>query len=1052
LDAYVLNGYNGGPFAFNGTETASSQVFVFDFTDLINREFLDGAIARKWYLHSVDSVSNNPLTIEAYKIIDVQGGTIVTQADGVPQSIDNSESIIPISYQLQSGTVNYPPMVSAGPDISQNYPHLSANLTGQVKDDGLPQGSVVSVYWSQVSGPDSLTIQGADTLTPAIIAPKPGKYIVRLTATDGALSTSDEMIADFSAYTVIYSENFENLTGWSFNPDNQDTASAGYWECSQPERTEWAGTTFQSEYTNSGSKCLITGALAGSDYSANDLDNGFTRVRSPWVELPEYHQLTLQFYYYLTHNRTATADDYLKVRILTQSNGIFEETIAYGQPYDIGAGWNLGQISLQNYAGQTVAFEFEAADLADDNILEAAIDDFEINGVFTIPCDPPCSAPINLTIANLQGNRVDISWDEVPGATLYDVEYYQWGSWTLWQETPYPYTPLFNLNSMQTYQVRIKAHCGNDCFSVYSQPIEFTTPCDCQYPSSIYGQYLSPNSADIVWESVPGAYAYAFRYLDVTAAGSWTEPQTISATSVILENLTAGHVYQFRISSFCKDGCNSEESAPIEFQLPLSSDCLPPANLSVSDITNTTANLWWTPVSGAAEYTLRYRSLNSPDWNYFLYLTDAPFSLYEKPEVGPDFEFQVRTHCSKEVVSVFSESYFFTLGQTYGPSAGEDDSMEWIARVKVGSFVNNSGNNGGYTDFTDKVIPMHQDMDYALELTPGYSGTLYPEYFRVWIDLNHNYDFGDDEELIFDPGYTVNQTVYGTLRLPADLYVGRTRMRIAMKYVNPNSSNPDNQYPPKYRDIFPFGEVEDYTVEILPPPVPPVADFTYTVSNRIVYFTDASNSSNGSIVKWNWSYGDNYMSTLQNPAHLYPQHYSYYVTLTVTDNLGLTAKTTKLVSTAYAPQYTPSAGQDCSYFWISKVCAETLNNVSGAATYTDFTQLITPLKKGNSQTVTFTPAYANYTYPVYFRVWIDFNRDGDFNDSGELVFNPGYTVNGQISGTISLPSSAVSGQTRMRVSMKYISSGSSNPANWYAQTPSEIFPYGEVEDYTIHLY
>src|SRR5690606_28586383 len=78
-------------------------------------------------------------------------------------------------------------------------------------------------------------------------------------------------------------------------------------------------------------------------------------------------------------------------------------------------------------------------------------------------------------------------------------------------------------------------------------------------------------------------------------------------------------------------------------------------------------------------------------------------------------------------------------------------------------------------------------------------------------------------------------------------------------------------------------------------------------------------------------------------------------------------------------------------------------------------------------------------YSEAYRVWIDYNQDGDFSDSGEQVFNRNRTTASPISGSFTVPASALNGATRMRVSMKYNAS----------PTACETFSYGEVEDYTV---
>lgn len=76
---------------------------------------------------------------------------------------------------------------------------------------------------------------------------------------------------------------------------------------------------------------------------------------------------------------------------------------------------------------------------------------------------------------------------------------------------------------------------------------------------------------------------------------------------------------------------------------------------------------------------------------------------------------------------------------------------------------------------------------------------------------------------------------------------------------------------------------------------PPVADFSYTTNGLSVQFTDASHDSDGSIATHAWTFGDGATSSDASPSHTYAGGGSYTVSLTVTDNGGLThTKTTQV--------------------------------------------------------------------------------------------------------------------------------------------------------------
>ncbi|MGW6705641.1 collagenase [Streptomyces sp. NPDC054956] len=80
----------------------------------------------------------------------------------------------------------------------------------------------------------------------------------------------------------------------------------------------------------------------------------------------------------------------------------------------------------------------------------------------------------------------------------------------------------------------------------------------------------------------------------------------------------------------------------------------------------------------------------------------------------------------------------------------------------------------------------------------------------------------------------------------------------------------------------------------------PVAGFTAAVNGLAVGFTDASTDADGTIASRTWEFGDGTGSTAANPAKTYAAAGTYTVRLTVTDNKGATAATTKTVTVGTA--------------------------------------------------------------------------------------------------------------------------------------------------------
>ena len=140
-----------------------------------------------------------------------------------------------------------------------------------------------------------------------------------------------------------------------------------------------------------------------------------------------------------------------------------------------------------------------------------------------------------------------------------------------------------------------------------------------------------------------------------------------------------------------------------------------------------------------------------------------------------------------------------------------------------------------------------------------------------------------------------------------------------------------------------------------------------------------------------------------------------------------------------AMDYCEAKGDHPWWQWIKKVKIGDFSNTSSKERYGDFTTQSIHLIRGNIYDVQLVPDFAWESYKEYWRVWIDFNQDGDFYDSGELIFsNKGEDI---INGVLTIPRSVGTGITRLRVAMK--NGGYANAC--------ERYTFGEVEDYTVFI-
>ncbi len=140
-----------------------------------------------------------------------------------------------------------------------------------------------------------------------------------------------------------------------------------------------------------------------------------------------------------------------------------------------------------------------------------------------------------------------------------------------------------------------------------------------------------------------------------------------------------------------------------------------------------------------------------------------------------------------------------------------------------------------------------------------------------------------------------------------------------------------------------------------------------------------------------------------------------------------------------AEGYCESKGSAPWQEWISNVSFASIDHDSGKDRYGDFSNIGTYVMQGQTVPISIKPDYSWQPYDDYFRVWIDYNQDGDFYDAGEMVLSAIEENGNTVVENITIPQTATLGITRMRIAMQ---------RDQYAD-PCDLFDFGEVEDYTI---
>lgn len=332
---------------------------------------------------------------------------------------------------------------------------------------------------------------------------------------------------------------------------------------------------------------------------------------------------------------------------------------------------------------------------------------------------------------------------------------------------------------------------------------------DCVPVTGVSAAEIGVNSADITWINHLDHTRTALRWKALTDA-DWIYADAVTSP-FMLEGLQSCTDYEVQLQPIC--GEKSPGYAP-SFVFTSDGCCRAPdfINVDPAFISDTRAFVAWPGVTAATGYKLRYRPSGAGTWDSVLTSTNQYFlTALTSCTV---YELEVETLCAAEVVAEYAVGSFRTLGcgacleKDYCEPSNVDAAVEWIARVKVGDFEQNSLSNGGYGDFTaaPASVVLNREEAYEIKLSPGFASSVgFNEYFRVWVDLNHNGLF-TSSEIVWESSEGSKTEQTGTITIAATALTGNTRMRIGMLSQSGISAcNFSTRV---------FGEYEDYCVEI----------------------------------------------------------------------------------------------------------------------------------------------------------------------------------------------------------------------------------------------
>jgi regulation of enolase protein 1 (concanavalin A-like superfamily) len=155
-----------------------------------------------------DTLLEGPETLE---ITINSGGYLIGSPDTVNFTIEDDDS--PPIVNITSPTASTVAIPAA----------VGIILSAEVNDDGTPTPALLTQEWTKVSGPGTVTFETPNLPATAALFSASGTYVLRLTASDGQQSTSDDVTVHVNVPTV-FSPTWQDLG--STNPPSTQSFNA----------------------------------------------------------------------------------------------------------------------------------------------------------------------------------------------------------------------------------------------------------------------------------------------------------------------------------------------------------------------------------------------------------------------------------------------------------------------------------------------------------------------------------------------------------------------------------------------------------------------------------------------------------------------------------------------------------------------------------------------------------------------------------------------------------------------------------------------------------
>jgi len=595
-----------------------------------------------------------------------------------------------------------------------------------------------------------------------------------------------------------------------------------------PSNSSW-----QMNYWGSGTYEGDNSAVLYTDYNQGKNDD---YLISPRLDLTGNDRLRFRAKSY----NVATENNSMEVLMSNTDMDSEDFTIVLSEVYEYpGDDWTSVIVDLSAYTGaHYIAFHVPPTDLEGFQIF---VDEVVVEQI------PTCDFPVNVTVSNITSSSADLSWDAgMSGETEWEYvlqasgDPAPTGSGTAVSTNS---VTLDGLTQGSEYDFYVRASCGAGDFSSYV-PLNgeyfMIPPVGGVCTDPIVINALPYNTTDDTanyqddYEGVPGdssSCGVQWSYLngdDVVYSYTAASDATINVFMTPDDNYAGIFVYDScdDIGVECVAGFGNSYANPI-----------PDIDFDMNVYAGTTyyfvISTWASPQTVGYDLSITENTCTEPTITVAVNACDSTTDEYtvdvDITDMGSSSQYTV----SDDLGNV---QYAQTTGVLTFTFSGTDDHVitiegddancnltyaitgacqycypttnctlgDGIVGLVFADIDNSSSgcSTDGYGDFTTMTTDLAQNETYDTTIETGYSS----QWVRVWIDMNDNYVFEDDEVILTNT-YLASVGIHTVpITIPSDATLGSHIMRVKVNW--------SSEVPADACEETSYGETEDYTVVI----------------------------------------------------------------------------------------------------------------------------------------------------------------------------------------------------------------------------------------------